>query len=78
MRPFDEFSTPDGNGKERATPPMRGSPEHLLFQETKIVAKGRDQSGQIWDPGEVKVVDQRRGIRNVLEEERKDRKLRAR
>ena len=76
LGPSEEFSTPGGNGKERARPPMKGSPEHLLFQEAKIVARGRDRSGQTWDPGEVNLVGQGRSCSNVPEEGGKARKPR--
>ena len=40
---------------------MRGSPEHLLLQETGALSGGRGQPGQEWDPGETKIRTQRRG-----------------
>merc|ERR1711867_240829 len=32
------------HGEERVRPPMRGSPEHLLLHEARVITKGRDGS----------------------------------
>ena len=32
------------HGEERVRPPMRGSPEHLLLHEARVMTKGRDGS----------------------------------
>ena len=63
--PCEESTTTYGFGQERTRPPMKGSPEHLLLQEARVVTGGQGQQDQCWDPGEKKTKIPRTRLRNV-------------